>query len=84
MQNRKNCFILSKACETETHEQSIVGYRQTVRHWTLTPAFLGSNPSSPVKVVKLNDSVFTTFSLYEKVLVTQQKAGENCKLISER
>ena len=30
--------------------EQMMGCRQTARHWTLTPAFEGSNPSSPANI----------------------------------
>jgi hypothetical protein len=40
-----------------------MAHRQMVRHWTLTPAFQGSNPCGPVKIKSSNDISLLLFCL---------------------
>lgn len=49
-------------------ESAMMGHRQTVRHWTLTPASQGSNPCGPVYRIRYfrteNVEIHDLFFLY--------------------
>ena len=55
-------LVLETSCFHDNRLGVLLGYRQAVRHRTLTPAFAGSNPASPVCPVTCTDDKKTVWA----------------------
>ena len=63
--------------------KSTMGYRQAVRHRTLTPAFAGSNPASPVCLGSRETRYGRVAQVVEHLTFNQVVRGSNPRTLSE-
>ena len=73
-------FIFILACSVR--HKSLMGYRQAVRHRTLTPAFAGSNPASPVYLGSRERKYGRVAQVVEHLTFNQVVRGSNPRTLT--
>ena len=73
-------FIFILACSVRY--KSSMGYRQAVRHRTLTPAFAGSNPASPVYLGSRERKYGRVAQVVEHLTFNQVVRGSNPRTLT--
>ena len=74
-------FIFILACSIRY--ESLMGYRQAVRHRTLTPAFAGSNPASPVYLGSRERKYGRVAQVVEHLTFNQVVRGSNPRTLTD-
>ena len=64
--------------------KSSMGYRQAVRHRTLTPAFAGSNPASPVYLGSRERKYGRVAQVVEHLTFNQVVRGSNPRTLMKK